>query len=344
MDGTSILTGSIWCGDGFSKGYITIEDGVVEDVQFGTYKGDPDFKGCIMPGIIDTHTHIADAGLKLDRRYTLEELVAPPNGLKHRYLKNTPTEKMVGDMVSYISGLTSKGVSRIIDFREGGVEGSRMLRSISPRSVILGRPISKEFDPNEIDEILEYADGIGIPSISDMPRTYIDMIAQEVHKKNKILALHVSERVREDIDYVISLRPHFVVHMVQATHSDIAKCVDNDIRISVCPRSNLYFGMRAPVNDMINAGADLSLGTDNAMLTPDRDIFEEMRVFYELLTPLNKERALHLKYLVAGGRKLLYENSSIESMTGKKADLIAIPCQESDLLRNGSKGAVRIGP
>ncbi|MCQ2086248.1 MAG: amidohydrolase family protein [archaeon] len=341
MSGSYILSGRVWSGNAFEDGYVIIVDGRVEDVRYGEYNGPPDFKGCVLPGIIDTHTHVADAGLKLHRHYDLEELVAPPNGLKHKYLDETPPEKIVTSMASYVNALYDKGVSRIIDFREGGIQGIAMLRNLFPKSIILGRPMSTNFNVSEVDDILKYADGIGISSISDMSHRYVDAIAEEVHKRRKILALHVSERVREDMDYVISLKPNFVVHMVYATNSDIAKCVDNDIPISVCPRSNFYFGIKAPVNSMINAGASVSIGTDNAMLTPDSNIFNEAKTFYELLSTGNRERGETFRSLIAHGRELLHENSALETMIGNKADIVAIPCGEEHLLTNGCDGAVR---
>ncbi|MCQ2086305.1 MAG: amidohydrolase family protein [archaeon] len=341
MDNCCVLAGRIWSGDVFEDGYVTVNNGKIEDVQYGKYNGFPDFKGCIFPGIVDTHTHVADAGLKIDKRYSIEELVAPPLGLKHEYLNKTSPDKVRMSITSYINTLHKKGVSRIIDFREGGVKGSAVLRTLFPESIILGRPLSENFDVNEIDDILNHADGIGISSISDMNHGYIDAIAEEVHRRKKMLALHVSERIREDIDYVISLKPNFVVHMVHATNADIAKCVDNNISISVCPRSNLYFGVKAPVNSMINVGANVSIGTDNAMLTPDSDIFNEARIFYKLLSVTNREKGETFRSLIARGRELLNENSALEKMIGKNVDIVAIPCREEHILANGCANLVR---
>src|SRR5574344_2477872 len=183
-----MISGRVWDGDDFCDGYVIVEDGIVAETGYGDPPETPDMKGCVVPGIIDCHTHIADAGLKRGRRSGLEELVAPPNGLKHRYLKDTPVEKITADMKRYSSELVSGGVSKFIDFRENGAAGCRALRKASENSIILGRPVSPEFDPNEIDDILSVADGIGIPSISDMDSRYIDSVADAVHRKKKMLA------------------------------------------------------------------------------------------------------------------------------------------------------------
>ena len=338
------FSGRIWNGESFEDGHLVLDDGIVKDAVFGELLKTSDYTGCIMPGIVDTHTHVADAGLKLERKYGLEELVAPPNGLKHRYLSETDDSKIRKDMGQYISRLEASGVSKFIDFREGGIEGARLLRSVSGDAVILGRPVSKEYDPNEIDGILQYADGIGIPSITDMDAGYIDAIVDHVHKKNKMLALHVSERIREDIDRVISLDPDFIVHMVQATDSDLKKCADNDIPISVCPTSNLYFGMAPPVARMIDAGVEISIGTDNGMLFPSADIFDELRMMSGLLKEQGKDPILAYAMLVAHGHKVLYKKNLTVDKTGKKADLVAFPCSERELLQGKTEASVRYGP
>ncbi len=338
------FSGRIWNGRSFEDGHLTVEDGILRELEFGERLKGADFEGCILPGITDSHTHVADAGLKLDRKYGLEELVAPPDGLKHRYLNGTDEAVIRSEMGRYVKRLKDSGVSRFMDFREGGIEGAKMLRSVSDAAVILGRPTSGDYDPNEIDGILEYADGIGIPSITDMEHGYIEAIADHVHRKNKMLALHVSERIREDIDHVLSLEPDFVVHMVQATDSDMRKCADSGVPISVCPSSNLYFGMVPPVKRMLDAGADISLGTDNAMLFPSADIFDELRTMSCLTVAQAGDAMLAFSTLYACGNKILYGDTLTPHETGKKADFIAFPCTEKELIAGKVEGSVRYGP
>ena len=343
MDSERIISGRIWNGQGFDDGHLVISDGVIKEIVLGESAKDADITGCVVPGIVDTHTHVADAGLILDRKYGLEELVAPPNGLKHRYLSDTDGSKICDDMRSYISRLERSGVSRFMDFREGGIEGSRLLRSVSGNAVILGRPISKEYDANEIDGILEFADGIGLPSITDMSAEYIDSVADHIHRKNKMLALHVSERIREDIDRVISLEPDLIVHMTRASDSDMRDCADHGIPVSVCPSSNLYFGMTPPVGRMIDAGMDVSIGTDNGMLFPSADIFDELRVMSRLLKDQGKAPELAYSMLLAGGHKVLYKEALTVDKTGKEPDIVVFPCSERELLV-GKAESVRYGP
>ncbi len=296
-------SGKVWDGSCFYDGHVVVEDGRVSEVGEGSPAGSVQV-GCILPGLTDGHTHLGDAGLHLDRKYGLEELVAPPDGLKHRYLRDTPAEKIEADMAAYAGELSSNGVSRFLDFREGGLEGVRMLRRASDRAVILGRPLSKEFDPNEVDAILDEADGIGIPSISDVPDSYISALADAVHRRGKYLAIHVSERIREDFGRVLSIEPDFVVHMCEATDRDLRACADADLSVVVCPTSNLYFGKVPPIRRMHDAGVRIAVGTDNAMLCRP-DLFAEARVLRELADRQGCPEGLAVESLVANGNNLL---------------------------------------
>lgn len=337
-----VLSGRVWNGSGLTDGYVIIENGIITEVGDGKPPAEPTIVGDILPGLVDGHTHVADAGLVLDRKYGLEELVAPPNGLKHRYLNGTDDGTLKRGMKDYSERLVKNGVSRFFDFRENGVAGCKLLEESSQNAVVLGRPISNKIDINEVDEILDIADGIGIPSITDMDHRYIEKVADEVHKRKKILALHVSERIREDIDFVMSLEPSFVVHMTQATDRDMMVCADYRIPAVICARSNLYFDMVPPIKRMLDLGMTLAVGTDNAMLSSP-DIFEETKVFENVLAEQGGQRSDALLSLIAGGKKLLYEGSAIGVQSGKRADLVVIQHHGDDSPPDG-RGCVRYGP
>jgi len=325
-----VIEGRIWNG-GFTDGYVVIEEGILKEIGEGKPPEEPFHKGTVFPGMTDCHTHIADAGLVLDRKYSLEELVAPPDGLKHRYLAETPRERLMEDMGSYSKKLRYNGATNFIDFREGGIEGCKMLREVCPDSVILGRPVSKEFDPSETEGLLSVADGVGISSVSDMDRGYIDSLADAVHRNGKMLALHVSERVREDIDYVLSLEPDFVVHMCQATDEDMRKAADAGIPVVVCPRSNMYFGIRTPLDRMVREGIDIRLWTDNAMISSPH-VFAEIETAGNILDSQGLNRVLAYDFAFSNKGKTLYGSRPIAAQIGKKADLTLVS-ENSMLIR-----------
>ena len=301
--------GRVWDGDRFVDGYAIVEGGHVVETGEG-FPADSVRIGYIMPGLTDGHTHLGDAGLRLDRRYTVEELVAPPDGIKHRYLRETPAETVERDMAGYAASLRENGVSRIIDFREGGIAGARMMRRAVPDAVILGRPTSEEFDPNEIDALLDVADGIGISSISDVPVRYADAIADASHRRGRFVAIHVSERVREDMDAVLSLEPDLIVHMCEATDSDFLACADHDVPVVICARSNFYYGMVPPLRRMVDAGVTISVGTDNAMICSP-DIFAEARFLQVIAEEQGCPAGTVEDALVRNGNKLLLTGSAL---------------------------------
>lgn len=263
---------------GLRGGWVTAEDGRITGIGNGSCPVEPDVRGFILKDTLNMHTHCADYGLDIPQGMSLTDLVAPPNGLKHRYLRETPRSVLEESMTRFGIDSRRSGSRSFVDFREGGPEGCRMLRRSAPGAIVLGRPVSAGFDPEEIDAILETSDGIGVSSISDIDRRYVESIADAVRERRKIFAIHASERVREDIDFILSLDPAFVVHMCEATDSDIVKCAEAEVPIVLCPTSNSYFGKRTPAARALLLGADIALGTDNGMLCRPDMVSEASRL------------------------------------------------------------------
>jgi len=270
-----------------------------------------DFRALFIKDMVNAHTHCGDYGLDVPPGLSLEELVAPPDGLKHRYLTGL-TENGLRDNIRRFSEVSaSYGSVSFIDFREGGAPGCRALRECSSEAIILGRPVSKEYDPEEMHQILSAADGIGIPSISDMDQRYIESIADEVRRQNRILAIHASERIREDIDTILSLDPAFLVHMCEATDSDMAKCAEAEVPVVVCPTSNAYFGKIPPAARMLDNGVEISIGTDNGMLC-EPDMIGEARALSQILQSQGGDPADAWKSLSGFPSKLLNRTKRME--------------------------------
>lgn len=273
---TFVARGTIHARRQSHEGYVISVDGVLVDLGYGDPPDEADFEADIVVDALNAHTHCADYGLDIPAGLSLEELVAPPNGLKHRYLSSATDSDLMENMKRFSHDSHSSGAASFIDFRERGLGGCIMLRNTCPESIILGRPTSDTYDPDEIARILDVADGIGISSISDMPFGYIEDVADQVRESRKIFAIHASERVREDISNVLSLDPAFIVHMCEATDDDLLECAEAEVPIVVCPTSNRYFGKEAPVANMVGCGVDVAVGTDNGMLCRP-DIIKESR-------------------------------------------------------------------
>ena len=332
-----VLSGFVLTADGVISGYVCIEGGVVTAIGEGAPPEKPTASGLIVPPMVNSHTHCADAGLKVPPGMTIEELVAPPDGLKHVYLRGLERSSLESSIQAYARASSANGIGTFIDFREGGERGCRILREAAPHSVILGRPLSEKYDQNEISRILDVADGIGISGISDMDHRYIEKVADQTRESRKMFAIHASERVREDIDLILSLDPAFVVHMTEATGSDLLKCAESEVPVVVCARSNRYFGKVPPVKRMLDCGADVAIGTDNAMLCGP-DMRSEASAFGEALLSQGGSYGDIICALFVNGRKILYPHNRIYVSVGMTADLTVLPCSGEfcmeDILRN----------
>jgi len=335
--------------DFIAGGYI-VEHGSLEpctvvsaDGKIEIDRSEPDrcdFRAVFIRDLVNAHTHCGDYGLKVPEGLSIEELVAPPDGLKHRYLAGLGESELADNMRSFDEASAAHGSASFIDFREGGAEGCRILRGCSRDAIILGRPVSKEYDSEEVAEILSVADGIGISSISDMDRGYLESVADQVRRERKIFAIHASERVREDIDLILSLDPAFVVHMCEATDDDMAKCAEAEVPIAVCPTSNAYFGKETPVVRMLDSGADVMLGTDNGMLC-EPDLISEANRFSALVSKQGGNTDEVWKALSGYSSKLLNRTSRIEGGRTERF-LTVVPQRDTDSGPISSPFRVRI--
>ena len=279
MDGL-LLSGDILYPQGLRDGWIYIEEGAIQMVSEGErpeLEGDcRHIEGIIIPGFIDLHTHMGDHLARGAVPPTLEEAVFP-GGYKHRKLEQASYEEIVGSISNSIMEL-QPGVTEALDFREGGKVGMNALREASlkhdMRVIGLGRPARGE----DVTEVLELSDGLGIPSITDD----LDDIRKLARREEKIFAVHASEGFRDDIDLIIGLEPDLIIHMIKGTRDDWETLSRESIPVAVCPRSNLSFGLEVPLDDMLEKGLKLGLGTDNSM-TCVQDIFSEMECAWNLL-------------------------------------------------------------
>ncbi len=273
-------SGHLFENGSFEPYTLVVENGILK-LEKGACDG-CDINALFAWDLINAHTHCADYGLSIPNGMSLEELVAPPDGLKHRYLKGLSDSELRENIRSFDRVSSSKGAAAFIDFREEGVKGCLALRESSQDAIVLGRPVSDHYDPEEIHSILQVADGIGLPSISDMPIDYIEAVADDVRNERKIFAIHASERIREDIDTVLSLDPAFIVHMCEADDDDLVKCAEAEVPVVLCPTSNSYFGKVTPIKRMIDNGVDFCVGTDNGMLC-EPDIVKEAGILASML-------------------------------------------------------------
>ena len=270
-----IVEGALFDIDGARPGYARIEAGrVVETGQIGTdssHGHERRVRGIVTPSPLNGHTHLGDAvSTREPPAVSFSDLVAPPDGYKFRLLAGVHRREKIRAMRAALGRMRREGIAGTIDFREEGLAGARSLRQAAARSglevVILGRPVAQERPRDEIDAILEVADGIGLSSAREEAAGVRRRVADACAAHGKRYALHASEEIREDPADYLEPKPDLVVHLTRAEPADIEQIAAAKVAIAACPRSNALFGRRPLLREMERAGAQMLLGTDNAML------------------------------------------------------------------------------
>ncbi len=283
--GEELVRGTALLGPGLEVRSVTlvIREGVIAAVEEEKEEDGP----WICPAFFNAHTHVGDTvAMDLPAGGSLEELVTPPLGLKHRILAATPPYRLIGGMRASISTMYSSGTGGFADFREGGASGVDQLRAASegyPGKVfIFGREGGEE-----------RSEGLGVSSARDIPD--LDTVVSRARAAGKKVAFHAGERDALDVEAALSYDPDLLVHCTHATPSQIRECADKGIPIAVCARSNWRLGVtrshrNPPLDLMEKSGCTLMLGTDNAMFVQP-DMWREME-FVSGIYDLGPEKIL----------------------------------------------------
>jgi cytosine/adenosine deaminase-related metal-dependent hydrolase len=338
------ISGQIYQNGEFIKGHFGVESGVIVEYN-EEEKKDAHYRGIVIPTMVNAHTHIADSVISQEITGQIADVVAPPNGLKHRILRETPPDVLKESMKNVSFDMMSAGISHFGDFREGGVEGvdliSKAVSDSKIRPKIFGRPSKMTYDENEMEELLSKVDGIGLSAISDRKMDEIIQIAHHTKEKKKMFALHASERIREDIDAILDLEPDFLIHMNCAEEKDLRLCAEADVPIILCPRSEVFFGHVPDITKMYDCGVTLALGTDNAMLNSPSSILREMEFAYKIARVSGGIPASAvLDMVLINSRKVLNVGDDIRLTLGNKANFIVFDISSEDpayALVNGAR-------
>lgn len=302
-----LLSGSILCGEDFDvvEGYICIRDGVIAEICEEPGHVDALAHGIVLPAFVNAHTHLGDSVLKDPEITDIASLVRPPDGLKHRVLRETSTHDLVHAMQASICDMVATGTCAFADFREGGLPGVlALMHAIDAAStfgcagavdaVILGRPGGGKGDGvDEIDSILELAGGIGISSTNDYEEGVAAAIAGRTRRQGGLFAIHAGELDSTDIRDALELNPDLLIHLTHASREDLRGVAEENIPVVVCIRSNLVTRVGIPpVKEMLAAGLVVAAGTDNVMFN-SVDIFSEMR-FLSSLCQIDEGQVLRI--------------------------------------------------
>ncbi|HML04792.1 MAG TPA: amidohydrolase family protein [Methanobacterium sp.] len=284
------------------KANIVIEDDkIVEISKNRVNKGKKiDAKGCIVaPAFINSHVHMGDSIAKdVGDGKSIDEIVKPPNGLKHRILRESKPEDIISSMQESMNDMLSTGTSTFVDFREGGLEGIELIDEAAKeapiRKIILGRDelfYNEEAKKAEIKKIvkklLESCDGIGLSGFGEIRDDVASLITKICKKHGKISAIHAAEYEKIQMDSVKStgksevqraVESNFdmLVHLTSPIGNDLKFVGKSNSSVVCCPRSNgtLSVGI-PPLKDFFKHKINVLLGTDNIMFNSP-NILREM--------------------------------------------------------------------
>jgi cytosine/adenosine deaminase-related metal-dependent hydrolase len=260
------IEGTVIAGRAFEpiEGRVVVENGEITAVE----EASVDSSAIVLPAFVNAHTHIGDSLAKeAGAGLSLDELVAPPDGLKHRLLRAASREELVDAMDRTVSFMSQGGTSAFVEFREGGVAGVRAIEEAltgsSLDAVVLGR---------ESIEAMYEADGYGASGANDGD---FERERAATREAEKLFAIHAGERDTSDIDAALALDPDLLVHMVHAEPTHVERVAERETPVAVCPRSNLVTGVGlGPVEALVER-TTVALGTDNVMLN-NPSMFREM--------------------------------------------------------------------
>ena len=269
----------------------------------------------LIPGLINSHTHIGDSIAKdIALNKSTDSKIHPMFGIKQKILRETEPKKLILFMRKSAKSMIKKGITTFVDFRESGLEGillvQKALSGIPIRAVILGRiefyqtinnikkntPIPNWY-LNQLESVLKNCDGLGISGSNENS----DSVLGQLSKTKKIRAIHCAETKQSYLkskqitkktepQRCMLLKPNFLVHMTYASKSDLRLVSKKINGIVVCPRANASLAEGIPdIVQMMKMNCNVAIGTDNIMINSP-DMFREMDFLWKVTMGINQKR------------------------------------------------------
>lgn len=356
MYGTEqVISGKIIAGPELEpiEGYICINNGTITEIgEENTYSSN-----IIAPCFVNAHTHLGDSVFKdpplgkilgFRTQRDLDSLVKPPDGLKHRILRETPYKTLIEFMRRSLFDMIETGTCAFADFREGGILGvaalNKALEGLEIYSMVLGRPTELESPLptllSEVRRVLLQSDGLGLSGTNDLDLELLKEILTCTRDLKKLFAIHAGEKNRSDIEKALSLEPDLLIHLTNATKKDIDDVAEEGIPVVVCPRSNFVTGAgMAPIAEMLEAGIRVAAGTDNVMLN-SVNMFAEMEFMSKVFSIEDRQV---FKICTLNGSFVMGPDSTGSIEKGNKANLMILNGGSNNLagIKNPISGITR---
>ena len=196
--------------------------------------------------------------------------------------------------------MLESGTTHFIDYREGGVQGVKLLKKacedIPIKPIILGRDDSFYGDEPDLSKVkssirklLNVADGIAPSGFGEITDEVALLISKECEKKGKISSIHVAESESNQIESLNNFKTteigkgvkfnfNQLVHLTNPKNNDLKLVSSSNQNVVVCPRANATLNV-----GVVGLGIRPLLGTDNIMLNSP-NMFRELEFSLKLMS------------------------------------------------------------
>ncbi|KOX95150.1 S-adenosylhomocysteine deaminase [Haloarcula rubripromontorii] len=276
----------------------------------GTLDGDDELdasEGLVIPGLVNAHTHVAMTllrGLADDKPLDawLQEDVWPVEA------ELTPEDIRVGAELGLVEMIRS-GTTALSDMYFAVEEIAEAVDQAGMRAVLGFTAVTVGKDDEgaraDLEESLDVARNLNGAadgrvrttfqphSLTTVGEDYLREFVPKALDDDLSIHLHANE-TRDEVTPIVDeheMRPlayaddiglldgdTYVAHGVHVDESEIDLLAETGTGVAHCPASNMKLasGM-APVQDLLDAGVTVGIGTDGAASNNDLDMFDEMR-------------------------------------------------------------------
>lgn len=343
------------------RGDIFIEDGIITVIGRSSDRSDVVIEahgGAVLPGLINTHTHVAMTGF----RGMLDDIELEPFLEKTFRLDSGRSDSELSHATSLsLAEMIAGGTTSFVDLYYSEDIIARVCRKFGIRAFLAWVTLDKEITTQKGDPVKNaerFAQSVKgddlITPLVGMQGVYVcseetvlsardaaDRLGLGMHmhlcETRQEVYGHVRKTGRRPVDWLSHIglldgkTPLLAAHGAWLTKEEMRTLHSAGVSISSCARSNMKLGSGIPpVKELVDEGVVVSLGTDSATTSNNLDMFEEMRTA-SLLQKVNKWNASVLTAQLAldlttrqAARSIGADNKIGSLEKGKRADLIVL--------------------
>lgn len=333
--------------------YLLVKDDIIEGItnnldNFNDYHVKSFENSAIFPGLINTHNHL---GMGIMRGYA-DDL--PLMTWLNDYIWPAERKILSGEFVYYSTLLSlaesiRSGVTCINDMYFFAFDAKRAFEKAGIRGVVgfgVLENFSKAFkaaDDFEETDLVRLS--ICPHALYTVPFDVMKECSQYAQKRNILLHTHLAETIDEEKQILEKYNkrpvelmyetgafdtPSVFAHCVHINESDMKIMADKKANVSHCIESNLKLASGfAPVKKMMDAGINVSIGTDGVCSNNDLSMIGEMSTVSKFHKAFNMDATAMpaetvLKMASSNGAKALNLNNIGKLYKGMKADFFVL--------------------